>query len=258
MPADPNRSTGSAVDAMTTKRFRLCGVSLLSLVLAAVVGCDLEPSGTAAPAPARAAETKAEVKRIEIGQNVFLEVEGKKRRVIVSASICLTKGPLEQLLTRKDTKEHEAVLTADIDARTLHKALLLSGAREGSPVRFDPYKAATGQTIKISCVYAQKGKVTSVRAQEWIRDANTKKILSHDWVFAGSRLIPNPLDEKNKIYLANDGDVVCVSNFESALLDLPIKSSKANSELVFEANTERIPPVGTKVSVIFEPVPEKK
>jgi len=260
--ADTNRSTGSAVDAMMTKRFRLWGVSLLSLVLAAgVTGCDLEPSDTTAPAPAPAKkpEKKADVKRIEIGTNIFLEIEGKKRRVIVSASICLIKGPLEQLLTRKDTKEHEAVLTADIDARTLHKALLLSGAREGSPVKFDPqYKPATGQTIKITCEYAQKGKVISVRAQEWIRDANTKKILAHDWVFAGSRLIPNPLDENKKIYLANDGDVVCVSNFESALLDLPIKSSKANSELVFEANTERIPPVGTKVSVIFEPVPEKK
>ena len=45
---------------------------------------------------------------------------------------------------------------------------------------------------------------------------------------------------------------------QPALLDLPIKSSKANSELAFEANTERIPPVGTKVTVIFEPVPEKK
>jgi len=166
---------------------------------------------------------------------------------------------LEQLLTRKNTKEHEAVLSADIDARDLHKALLLTGARVGSPVQFAPkYKPASGQAIKITCEYQQKGKTISINAQEWVRDANTKKVLNHDWVFAGSRFVPNPLENNKPIYLANDGDVVCVSNFESALLDLPIKSSKANSELVFEANTERIPPVGTKVTVIFEPVPEKK
>ncbi|MBI1918910.1 MAG: hypothetical protein HYS12_29830, partial [Planctomycetes bacterium] len=245
------------------KRFLLCGLSLLSLMLAvAVVGCDLEPvdqPAARAAAPAPKAEKKAEVKKVVITPNIVLEIEGQKRRVLVGASICLQKGPLEQLLTRKDTKEHEAVLSADIDARELHKALLLAGARAGAPVKFGPpYKAASGQTIKITCEYEAKGKVVSVRAQEWVRDANTKKILNHDWVFAGSRLVPNPLDPNKLIYLANDGDVVCVSNFESALLDLPIKSSKANSELVFEANTERIPPVGTKVTVIFEPVPEKK
>src|SRR5205814_7165718 len=118
-----------------------------------------------------------------------------------------------------------------------------------SPVKFGPpYKAASGQTIKLTCEYQLKGKTVTVNAREWVRDASTKKILSHDWVFAGSRFVANPFEKDKKIYLANDGDVVCVSNFESALLDLPIKSSKANSELAFEANTERIPPVGTKVT----------
>jgi hypothetical protein len=256
------------VDIMTSKRFRRCGWSLLSLILAVTVaGCDLDSATTSAPpapstlseAPAPQAEKKAEVKKVVLTPNIILEIEGKKRRVLVGASICLQKGPLEQLLTRKDTKEHEAVLSADIDARDLHKALLLTGAREGSPVKYGPpYKVASGQAIKITCEYQLKGKTITVNAQQWVRDASTKKTLAHDWVFAGSRFVDNPFEKNKKIYLANDGDVVCVSNFESALLDLPIKSSKANSELAFEANTERIPPVGTKVTVIFEPIPEKK
>src|SRR5262249_60031460 len=99
-----------------------------------------------------------------------VEIEGQKRRVLVGASICLQKGPLEQLLTRKNTKEHEAVLTADLDARDLHKALLLAGARAGAPVQFDPkYKPARGQAIKITCEYQQKGKAITVNAQEWVR-----------------------------------------------------------------------------------------
>ena len=59
-------------------------------------------------------------------------------------------------------------------------------------------------------------------------------------------------------YLANDGDVICVSNFESAMLDVPFNSSKENTLLQFEANTERIPAVDTPVLVILEPMLEKK
>ena len=82
----------------------------------------------------------------------------------------------------------------------------------------------------------------TVPAREWVRDARTKKTLQYDWVFAGSEFVPNPIDPKAPdLYLANEGDVICVSNFESALLDLPISSSKDNDELVFEANTDRYP-----------------
>jgi len=49
-----------------------------------------------------------------------------------------------------------------------------------------------------------------------------------------------------------------VSNFESALLDLPVKSSKDNPELMFEPHTERIPALDTKVLVFLEPIPDDK
>src|SRR5262249_62159967 len=68
-------------------------------------------------------------------------------------------------------------------------------------------------------------------------------------------LVNNPLDPKKKVYLANDGDVICVSNFETALLDLPIKSPKDNADLVYVAHTSRIPPPETKVVVVLEPLP---
>jgi hypothetical protein len=240
---------------------KLLGGWLAGVVLAVAAGCDLEPSVKPAAPPKK--DDKADpVRKVELARNIFLEVQGKKgekRRVVVSASVCLQRGALELLMTRKETKEHEAVLAADIDARDLHKALLLAKARPGSPVKYNPkYQPASGQPIKITVVYEQKGKVVSHPAQEWVRESATRKTLKADWVFAGSRLVPNPLEPKKPLFLANDGDLVCVSNFETALLDLPIKSSKANSELSFEANTERIPPVGTKVSVIFEPIPEKK
>src|SRR5262245_2336776 len=91
-----------------------------------------------------------------------------------------------------------------------------------------------------------------------IVDRNNPILVLKAWRDYDKRGCANPLAPNELTYLANGGDVVCVSNFESALLDLPIKSSSANAALIFEADTERIPPVGTKVTVIFEPVPEKK
>jgi hypothetical protein len=78
-----------------------------------------------------------------------------------------------------------------------------------------------------------------------------------------SAAYPDPDDdEKNskkpKLYAANSGDVICLSNFATAMLDLPIQSSASNDDLQFDAHTDRIPPLGTKVMVILEPVAEKK
>jgi hypothetical protein len=73
-------------------------------------------------------------------------------------------------------------------------------------------------------------------------------------------LFHNKLDPKAPpYYAANDGDVICVSNFDTAMLDLPIASSDVEGDQMFEAFTERIPAEETRVVVILEPVlPAKK
>lgn len=202
---------------------------------------------------------RGDVKIIPIAKNVALEVEGAKRRVLIQAHVCLRAGQLEQFLTRKRTKEHESLLAADIDARRVHAALLAAGAEEGSPVKFVPkYQPATGSLIRVTVRYERDGKKLAAPAQKWIRTIKTKKDMEHHWVFAGSRLIPDPFDKtKDPFYAANDGDVICVSNFETAMLDLPIPSTGSNDDLFFEAYTERIPPVDTPVTVVLEVMPGK-
>ena len=73
------------------------------------------------------------------------------------------------------------------------------------------------------------------------------------WVFAGSYFVT---DEKTgeKFYQAESGDLICVANFASATLDLSANSSATNEDLMFEAFTERIPPLGTKVTIELVPV----
>ncbi len=209
--------------------------------------------------------------------NVFLEVVDGRRRVLVNAYVCLREGMLEQLLTKKRMKEHEAILAADVDARDIHTALLFAGAVPGSPVKFQPkFAPPSGTPIKITLEYPlrlipdpkNKGKflrvlpkkeTTRVNARRWVRSVKTKKDLETDWVFAGSILSPDPLDPKRPpYYRANEGDVICVSNFDTALLDVPFNSSKDNDDLSFEANTARIPPLQTSVVVVLQPVLPKK
>lgn len=240
----------------------------LSIVLGFVVlvfGCVAHPddssSGRAETPPDRKDEAKpAEIKQVKVGKNIVLEIQGDQRRVRVNAEVCLQKGLLEQLLTRKGQKEHEAILAADIDARELHLALTLAKAEPGKPVQFRGKLAPpTGTTIKIFLEYTKDGKQIRIPAQQWIRNIKTKKDLHTDWVFAGSILIPNNLDPKAKpFYGANDGDVITVVNFESACLDVPFLSTKDNADLDFEAHTERIPALKTAVTVVLEPVLEKK
>jgi hypothetical protein len=213
-----------------------------------------------AGAPGSRAEAPPETKRVELSKNLFFEKQGEQRRVIVRAAVCLREGQLEGLLTRKGTKEHEYVLAADVDARKVHTALVAAGATPGTPVQFAPrYVPATGSTIKITLQYQKDGQTVTVPAQQWVREVKTKKDLVEDWVFGGSRLVPNP-EEKDKppLYLANYGDLVCVCNMDTAMLDLPVRSPKKFDERAFIAHTERIPPLGTVVEVILEPVPAKK
>lgn len=204
-----------------------------------------------------------DVKRSELGRHVWLETEGKRRRVRVEASVCLRQGNygLECLLCRKQQKEYESVLATAADAQVIHAALIAAGAQPGSPVSFDKgFKPPSGSRIKVSLEYEDQGKLVTAPAGFWVRDVKTKKALDSEWVFAGSILWPNPDgDDKPKIYAANaEGGYVYIINMPTAMLDLPIQNRPGAPEnRSYEPFTEHIPEVGTPVMVIFEPVAEK-
>lgn len=83
------------------------------------------------------------------------------------------------------------------------------------------------------------------------------KELEAGWVFAGSGFYTDS-QTGEKFYQAEGGDLICVANFSTATLDLAVPSSAENSDLLYEAYTERIPPVGTPVTIELHPVFEKE
>jgi len=203
-----------------------------------------------------AADPEPKPKRVAVGPNVVLEITNNSRRVLVKTSVVLREGPLEGLLTRSKKKEHEYMLAGDFDARHVHAALELAGAKAGAPVEFAPkYKAATGSIIRISLRYDKGGKAVTVPASEWIKEHKTGKPFAGEWVFGGSRMVNNG---GVKDYIANHGDVICLCNIDSAMMDVSLASPKAFDSRIYDANTAKVPAMGTAVEVILEVVPAKK
>jgi hypothetical protein len=182
-------------------------------------------------------------------------VDRTQRSVILVGVVCQRQSPLELFACLRGSKEHEAVLAIPTKAAFVHAALLAVGAEAGSPVRFRPkYIPASGSEIEITCVWKDsQGKRQTARAQDWVRNSKTGKAMEYPWVFGGSRFQKNT-DTGETYYQADaDGDLICVSNFPGAMLDLPIQSTSSDTELLFEGFTEHIPPRGTPVTLILTP-----
>ncbi len=174
-----------------------------------------------------------------------------RKEVIVDGRVVLTRGPLEMFACPPQTKEHESIVAVDAKAYLIHAGLLAIGAEPGHPVQFVPeYAPARGSQIEVLAEWVDgRGQTRRVNAQQWIRDSQTGQSLQVPWVFAGSGFWVNPQGERK--YLAESGDLICVSNFTTAMLDLPVASSQAESQLLFEAFTERIPIPGTRVRLVL-------
>ena len=183
----------------------------------------------------------------------------KTKQVIVDGYVCLDRGQLEMFACPKGTKEHESVVAVNAPARFVHAGLLAIGIKQGTPVQYSPeYKPASGPKIEIQIVYhGAEGQQKTVRAQSWVRNVVTEKPMAHDWVFVGSDFWVDA-NTKKRHYLADDGDFICVSNFATATLDLPVESSANASGLLFEALTDNIPPRKTNVRLILSEKKENK
>jgi hypothetical protein len=305
---------------MTSIRARRSGTWLAGIVLFAAP-CLVGSHGMRATA----ADGDAAPRLVPLTKNGAVLLDAPGRRVVLKGKVVLRQGLLEMLVCKKQTKEHESILSVDAPVFVVHTALLAIGAKPGTGVRYSPrFQPPTGQKIDVFLAWQDdKGKLHRVPAQQWIRhstrryhtivfdklpeglelpkdsdlkyDPKTKELfwfgimsaaqrdallsLSKDetfraavrkihdesqirpmtehWVFAGSSFF---VDDKtgDRLYEAEGGDVVCVANFTTAMLDVASESSSRGEEsLVFEAWEDRIPPVGTEVSIELIPVPDK-
>ena len=240
-------------------------VTLLYLVALALLPTDGKdnPAEKKAGANSQAKKQKSTVKPagglVRLAKEQDIWIDPKKKWVVLDGVVCLREGQLEMFACPRETKEHESIIAVNSKARFVHAALLAVGSRVGHPVKFEPkYEAATGTVVDIVVLWKdKKGQKQVMRAQDWVRSIRSKKILPYPWVFGGSGFWTDQTTGKRHYY-GDGGDFICVSNFPSAMLDLPVESSQANSSLTFVANTENIPPRGTPVRMVLMPRIAKK
>lgn len=223
----------------------------------------INPSATPAP-PMKVVElgeplvpNVKELKRLDQEKPLWLDAANKQ--VVMLGRVCQNECPLEMFACLKDTKEHESAITVDVKAFTVHAALLALGAEPGNTARFIPdYIPAAGPVIEITVVWkGEDGKVKTARAQDWVRNTETGKAMELEFLFVGSGFWVNE-DTKEKNYLAEGGDFICVTNFPSAMIDVGGESKQSAGELSYEVFTENVPPRGTPVTIILKPQSKAK
>lgn len=217
-------------------------ISLVLLSALSLVAGAVEPT----------ADRHPELKRLSPTEDVWIDLENKT--VVVGGAVCLDKGAIEYFACPKDTKDYESVVAVRSSARLIHAGLLAIGLKPGSPVAFDPeYVAATGPAVSVRMRWRdEEGRTRVVPAQEWVRDTRTEAAMKDHWVFAGSGFFTDPADGA-EYYLADGGDFICLSNFPTAMLDIPVPSSQSNEALIFEVFEGRVPPTGTEVEILLTP-----
>ena len=180
-------------------------------------------------------------------------VSTDRDRVALGGKICLREGMLEFFACRMGAKEHESIVALDIPPHLIHAALLVIGAKQGAPAKYDPkFVPPTGDEIDVFIRWRDEktGEVRQIRAQEMVKDEDSGKTMESPWVFTGGLFGVDP--DGKKYYLANvTGEIFGVANFPGSVLDVPFESSSDNSQLSYEANTEKIPPIGSDVLLVL-------
>ncbi|HET6880822.1 MAG TPA: YdjY domain-containing protein [Pirellulales bacterium] len=243
---------------MKVPKFFVASCTTLALCLAIAHRSVAEDETASDDDAASSADGPKKMELVKLDAKAPLWVDKTNKRVVMIGKVCLREGQLEMFACPEGTKEHESVLSVPVLAERVHTALILLGADPGKPVQFTPeYRPASGPVIDVALYWTdESGKRCSAWAQDWVQDARTGKALSEPWVFGGSMFY---VDEKTgkRDYLANHGELICVSNFSSAMLDLPVESSDKAGQLLFNAYTDHIPPANTKVTIVLRPRADK-
>lgn len=200
-----------------------------------------------------------------------------ERAVDVNATVCLHRGLLELVACTQGTKEHESIVSIAARPVHVHTALLLFGARPGTPalrmapgakeVRWIPVKPA-GDAIQVSLVFPDaEGKPREHPINRFIAFAKPRKIAGlpqakippkpfpASFLFAGSHLV-NDRGNPKKYLCEQSGNVISISTFGDELLCLAEKHGHENDGLIWEVNAKGLPKVGTAVILRLRPKPK--
>lgn len=199
--------------------------------------------------PAEPATTGVKKRPAEFAPGV--RIDWSDRAIEVDGVVVLREGPLELFACSPRTREHESIVA--VKARPMHvfQAMGLIGLEPGSPVRYDHHQdrpiPPRGETLELSVRYGSHDSARVVPLEAWILDVSSRKPPERiEWVFAGSRTSGD-----GRFGADADGTVICVVDFETALITVGALHTSANEQLWLTANTEAIPPLDTPCTLLI-------
>ncbi len=185
-----------------------------------------------------------------------VSVDRAANTVTIPARVVTPSYMLEFLLCRSGTKEYESLLATDANPHDIHAALLLLGLVPGIPAETvgETFYPPRGPKVAIELHWTDKnGKAHSASAGDWlafsenVKEQNAPAKLGR-WVFLGSEISP-----AGRYAADEDGGIIAVANVATAVLDVPLASTKTLQQRRFVPNTTACPPAGTKVELLLRP-----
>ncbi|MGB2754028.1 MAG: YdjY domain-containing protein [Phycisphaerae bacterium] len=253
---------------MMRKPWQLAAAATAWVILAA---------GAARGAETPAQQTPPAEKPILLKTLPGITVDTAKGEVRLEGTVCLQEGTLELVVCSEGTREHESIVA--VKARPSHVtfALSLLGLEPGQPAHWTEagaFSPPAGETLEITARFFTVSDEEKARVDKLIAEGakpekiQVRKTLLKEvpaWKLlrlSGSEAeVTRPIEwvcigrpEKNMLAAADrEGTVVCLSNFVEAVIDVPFESTAVNADLLYEANPDVVPPVGTPVELVIRP-----
>ncbi len=172
--------------------------------------------------------------------------------VELDAEVVMRQGPLELFACSPNTKEHESILRVAARPTHIYQALGLIGLTPGRPIRYDEEKnrwdPPTGDALDIRVRYVDdQGRTVIAAPADWLSTTKPQATpLQLSWVFAGSYTLPD-----GRFAADIEGTVLCLVDFEAALIAVPALHSADNEQLWLTAKMDAIPPRGAKCALLI-------
>ena len=235
---------------------------ILASVALAATAFPGPPEGDADGEP-RAELDKPQIK--ELGDGKFeaglVRFNSKTREISFPCTVNMTEGLLEYAIVHENGKIHESLLSTKIRPLNLNVALKLLRFKP-SPELFEmmdedfrpnglfpdvPEEIRAAVRVEILLSWKDAGgKEHEAALNDWITNEQTNSpVPAAAWVYGGSYL-------HNGVFQAQAmGDVAAIYTNQAALFNFPGKD-RGNDE-VWVPTPERVPPVGTPVTVTIKP-----
>lgn len=186
---------------------------------------------------------------------------------MVPAEVSLESGWLEQVVCRRGTRDHEAVLVVDVAPSQVQAALLMIELVPGEPGRwiFEEVPGSDrpvvrrveprGDRVSVSVRWGEGEALRERPVADWITDIDGGDFPSSPWVFGGSffdRVAP----EAPEFFAADaSGSLVGLVTFGDEVLGLErIRSDQVGVDAAeWMVRTGVVPPPGTPVQLVFRP-----